>query len=246
MSLFIIKKAIAIYRANSLLLIFFSTFFFQAHAQEMNSYCFQRSVSLKEVHQSLSLLLLPKDIVEFRVEENCLDLIVSVDRAKLFEKYLAKRYDLKKDAGDGTSGTAVGQTECRLDLKTTKKTKVESSNLKLGEKTVLNADVVTKDSVSIMEMLLGADFPSEFEAGDEKFKITCHLIGTESANLIFSYTEKEKAKVSTQFLLKKGEWLNVASVKKDLAEKNKTLGAPQTEISQSIGKVETLYELQFK
>lgn len=217
-----------IYRANSFFLLLQLIFFSQAQAQEISSFCFEHSVSLQAAHQSLGILILPKDIVAQRIEDSCLDIITSPDRGKLFEKYLSKRYDLKKDPG-GDVGN--GPSECRLDLKTTKKLKVESSDL---------------NSVSIMEMLLGAGLPGEFEAGDDKLKITCQLIGAASASLNFSYTEKSKSSVSTQVVVKRGEWLNVASVIKDLSDKNKTIGIPQIEINQSTGKIETVYELQFK
>lgn len=243
MNLFIIKKVTVIYRANSFFLLLQLVFFSQAQAQEISSFCFEHSVSLQAAHQSLGILVLPKDIVAQRIEDNCLDIITSPDRGKLFEKYLSKRYDLKKDPG-GDVGN--GPSECRLDLKTTKKLKVESSDLKLGEKNALNDNVAIRNSVSIMEMLLGAGLPGEFEAGDDKLKISCQLIGAASASLNFSYTEKSKSSVSTQVVVKRGEWLNVASVIKDLSDKTKTIGVPQIEINQSTGKIETVYELQFK
>lgn len=228
MNLFIIKKVTVIYRANSFFPLLQLIFFSQAQALEISSFCFEHSVSLQTVRQSLGILVLPKDVVAQRIEDNCLDIITSPDRGKLFEKYLSKRYDLKKDPG-GDVGN--GPSECRLDLKTTKKLKVESSDL---------------NSVSIMEMLLGAGLPGEFEAGDDKLKISCQLIGAASASLNFSYTEKSKSSVSTQVVVKRGEWLNVASVIKDLSDKTKTIGVPQIEINQSTGKIETVYELQFK
>lgn len=244
MNLSTIKKAIAIYRVNSL--IFLCLFFLslEARSQDMRSYCFDRSVNLREAHQSLKILLLPKDIVDQRIEDNCLDLITSSDRGNLFEKFLSKRYDLKKDPQG--EAQAAGPKECRLDLKTTKKSKKESSTFKFGEKNAINSAVATMDSISIMEMLLGTDLPGEFEAGDEKLKVTCRLIGSSDASLMFSYSDKNKASVNTQVQLKKGEWLNVASVIKELNDKNKMIGIPQTEISESKGNAETIYELQFK
>ncbi len=254
MNLSITKKATAIYKVNSIILILLSILFSEARSQEMSSYCFDRSVSLREVQQSLSLLLLPKDIVERRVEDNCLDIFLSTDRVKLFEKFLSKRYDLKKDPrseseskGKTDESSGLGNdTKCRLDLRTTKKTKVDSSNLKLGEKNVLNSSATTSDSVSIMEMLLGPGQPGELEAGDEKLKVTCRPLGTGEASLIFSYSDKNKASVNSHVQLKKGEWLNIASVIKELADQNKTIGVPQTEVSESTGKIETIYELKFK
>lgn len=244
MNLSISKKATAIYKVNSLIFLFVVILFSEASSQDMSTYCFDRSVSLSEVHQSLKILLLPKDIVDQRPEDNCLDITLSTDREKLFEKYLGRRYDLKKDPRGEVQNS--GGSECRLDLKTTQKTKVESSTLKLGEKNIIASGAASKDSISIMEMLIGAGFPGEFEVGDEKLKVTCQLTGADRASLMFSYSDKNKASVNTQVQLKKGEWLNIASVIKELADKSKTFGIPQSEVSESTGKTETVYELQFK
>lgn len=220
---------------------------------EINPYCFDRSVNLREVHRSLKFLLLPKDIVEFRIEENCLDIVTSPERGKLFEKYLAKRYDLKKDTSTAGRISEVENEnvtnkgfDCHLDLKTTRKSKVETSNFKMGEKNILNKGETVSSSVSRMELLLGAGKSGELSVGEESLKVSCQLIGIDSANLIFSYTEKNKASVNTEVLVKKGEWLNIASVLKELNDKTKTLGIPQAEVSHATGKIETIYELQFK
>lgn len=213
-------------------------------AQDLSSFCFDKSVNLNGVRQSLSVILLPKDIVDLRTEDNCLDIVTTVDRAKLFEKFLSRRYDLKKDPAGPASSPA--DRECRLDLKTTKKSNEEGSNFKVGERNTLNKSTATRNSVSIMELLLGNGIPGEIEAGNEKLKVTCQLVGSDSASLVFAYAEKNSASASSQVMLKRGEWMNIASVLKDLDEKSKTLGIPQTGISQSTGKSETVYEIQFK
>jgi hypothetical protein len=246
MNLFIIKKVIAIYKLNSFVFLFALISLKEATSQDMVSYCFDKTVRLGTVYQSLNIIVLPKDIIDQRIEDNCLDVITSPEREKLFEKYLSKRYDFKKDPRGEMKNNSSENLECRLDLRTTKKFKTESSNFKLGEKNTLNSTVISNDSVSTMEILLGAGRPGEFEAGEERLKVTCQLSGRDSANLTFSYAEKNKANVNAQLFLKRGEWSNIASVIKDLTEKSRTIGIPQTEIGQLNGKVETVYELQFK
>lgn len=238
------KKVTAIYRANSFL--FFFLFLKVAVAQDLHSYCFERSVNLSEVQQSLGMLLLSKDIVDKRIEDNCIDIITSPDRGKLFEKFLSRRYDFRQDSRDESLRESPKPSECRLDFRTTKNAKTQTGSLKIGEKNLLSSGSAINSSVSNLEMLLGEGIPGEFEAGAEKLKVSCQLIGTEKASLVFSYSERDKASASTQVLIKRGEWLNVASVKKDLADKSTTLGIPQSEIGQSEEKIETIYELQLK
>lgn len=246
MNLSITKKATVIYKANSFLVIIFLSFQTLAIAQDLSSFCFDKSVSLRNVQQSLAILLLPKDIVDQRADDNCLDIVTTADRGNLFEKFLSKRYELKKDPSGNSGVDSRDDKECRIDLKTTKKSNEEGSNYKIGEKNIANKSETTKNSVSTLELLLGSGFPGEIEAGNEKLKVTCQLIGNDSASITFSYAEKSSASASSQVLLKKGEWLNIASVLKDLEAKGRTLGIPQTEINQTTGKSETIYEIQFK
>ncbi|MBC7537949.1 MAG: hypothetical protein H7281_03960 [Bacteriovorax sp.] len=138
------------------------------------------------------------------------------------------------------------EPDCRLDLKTTKNFKLDTSNFKIGEKNVLNKGETTNHSVSTMELLLGAGKSGEIGIGDENLKVICQPIGSDNASLIFSFSEIKKTIVNSQALIKRGEWLNIASVLKDLNEKASTLGIPLAEMSQTSGKNETVYELQFK
>ena len=220
---------------------------------DINSYCFEKNVNLQEVNKALNILLLPRDIVEFRNEDNCIDIDSSPERGKLFEKYLSKRY-LLKTANNISSSEAEKQTnelgnqvrDCSLELKTTKKSKTDSTQLKVGEKNVLNKTETASTSISTTDILLGTGKTGEIIIGDKNLKVICHLIGIDKGSLVFSYSEKNKANINTEVQVKKGEWLNIATVLKDLSDKVKTLGMPQTEISKSNEKTEMIYELQLK
>lgn len=220
----------------------------KVHSQEMSSFCFERNVSLQEARQSLSILLLPKDVVALRSVDNCLDIITSGTRAALFLKYLSKRYQLIKESGAENQNFDQNkpETDCRLELKTTKKMKNESFKAGIGEKNNLNKAMSKTDSESTMEMLLGAGYPGMIEVGDEKLSLLCRLTSAGSAQLTFSYVDKFKASATSEVQVQRGVWLNIASIKKDLADKSHTIGIPQTEMNQSSGESVTLYELRLK
>lgn len=248
MNSFITKKATVIYRASSFFLYFFFLFFTSgAFAQtDINSFCFEDSVNLKSVENSITFLLLPADTINLREEDHCIDIVASVDRGKLFEKFLAGRYNLRRANREmTTSGPAEIQT-CQLALRTTVKQKSENQTAKVGEKNSLSKSEKMLTSTSSMELVLSLGVPGEMEAGNEKLKVICRLIGSSKINLQFSFADKAKGGLTSEFSLAKGEWLNVGSVIKDLNEKNKTLGIPQTEASSVSGISETVYELQIK
>ena len=235
-----------IYKVNSLffLLIIYLSVALAQNPTEFHSYCFNGNVNLKSVHQSLTILLLPKDSVEFRNEDNCLDIELSATRGKFVEQYLDQKFHLKKEVS--ASDDTLNKQDCRIDLKTTTKAILETINLKIGERNTLNKTEGSSNSTSTMELFLGTGKSGEIGVGDENLKVSCRLIRSDSASINFSYVEKSKASVSTELLLKKNEWVNIASVLKDLEDKTKTLGMPQMEISKTKGKIETIYEMQFK
>jgi hypothetical protein len=211
-----------------------------------DSYCFERTVNLKNVKNSIDFLLLPNDVVNFQTDENCIDIALSPDRGKLLEKFLSKRYDLLNTSRKGEVASVVDSTNCVLDLKTTTKTNSEGTSVKLGQKNNVNKTNSSSVNENTMQILLSSGLQGELEAGTQKLKIICRLIGENSANLIFSFTDVGRGSVKTEILVKRGEWLNIASVIKELSENNKNLGIPQTDINEVNGKTETKYELQLK
>ncbi len=235
---------INIYKANSIVIIIFlifSSLVFGQDSGEFSSLCFDPSVNLKSVQDSLKLLLLPRDTVVARLEQNCLDIVTSPDRAKLLEKFLRKRYDLKSE-----TGLVQNQEQtCLIGFRSTKKRKSSAETLKVGSKNLISSTQISQDESSTMDLLLGEGKTGELEAGDKKLALNCRVFG-DKANLTFSFAQKNKGAVNSEVLVTKGEWINIASVIRDLNEKTKTLGFPQSELGQVNGNEETIYELQFK
>ena len=219
-------------------------------SEDLNSYCFGAAVNLAQVKRNLSVLLLPKDIVEIREEDHCIDIVSTPDRAKLFEKYLSKRYDLKHDVKTSFSESSkevLPNNSCTVEFKTTKKIKKEVKTFKVGSKNGLKDSEQTSTETSTMDLLLGAGVEGELSATPDSLNIICRpVVGSERANLIFSFAQKDKAKVKTEVLVGRGEWLNVASVVKELNDKLKTIGIPQTEVGSTEGFENTIYEIRYK
>lgn len=207
---------------------------------DLQSFCFEENVSLKQVQQSVSFLLLPKDTVNLREEDHCIDIVASADRGKLFEKFLAGRYNLKQEKAP------VEIEPCHLSLKTTVRQKSETDSVKVGEKNSVKKIEQMASNTSTMEFVFSQGIPGELEAGAEKLKVTCRFYGSEKGSLQFQFAEKNKGAIATELMVRRGEWLNIGSIVKDLNDKNKTLGIPQTEITSTNGTQESQYELQLK
>ena len=245
------KSVIAIYRVNKHFLIW-SCFLLASNsdaANEISSFCFDKTVKLAIVREKIDFLLTPKDIVTLRPEESCLDIIISPDREKLFEKYLSKSYALRRNSDVmKNENLRPLDLDCRLDFKKTEKKKIVNKSFKIGEKIALDQEQASNDSASTVELLLGSGKKGEVTIGAEVFEVSCQPLDNDNdkANVVFSYLGKNKSNISSQVLLKKGEWANIASVLKDLNEKKKGIDIPVSEITQHNEKIETEYELQFK
>ena len=228
----------------------FSSVAFSHTSEDLNSFCFGAAVDLAQVKRNLAVLLLPKDIVELREEDRCIDIVSSPDRAKLFEKYLSKRYDLKQDVKTSFSDSSkeiLPNNTCTVEFKTTKKIKKDVKSFKIGNRNGIKDSEQSSTETNTMDLVLGAGIEGELSATPDSLNIICRPVsGGERANLIFSFAQKDKAKVKTEVLVGKGEWLNVASVVKELNDKLKTIGIPQTEVGSTEGFENTVYEIRFK
>ncbi len=245
MILFITKKVTVIFKVNNTLITLFLCWI-NVRVAFADSYCFEKTVNLKNAKNSIDFLLLPNDVVDFQTDENCIDITVSPDRGKLFEKYLSKRYALLSTSRKGEVSSVVDSANCVLDFKTTTKTNSEGNTVKLGQKNSANKASSTFINESTMQILLSSGLQGELEVGTQKLKIMCRLIGESTANLIFSFADVGHGSVKTEILVKRGEWLNIASVVKELNENNKNLGIPQTDINELNGKTEIRYELKLQ
>lgn len=236
MTLFISKRVMLIYNLIirfSLLVIVQSSF----AADDMASFCFEPTVSLKAAKESIGFLLLPKDSVAIDEETHCLDIVTSDARKNLLEKYLSKKFKL-------ISAAPQEKGECHLELRTITTKKQEAQDFKLGQKNNLSVNESSTNAVMTSEMLLGAGFAGTLATGIQILKVECRPSGDDAFDLVFFFEEKSRANVSTTVRLKKNEVMNIATVRQILDDKNKTLGIPQTAIVNNESTEEINYELK--
>lgn len=243
MNLFIIKKATVIYRLISSLL--FIVLSFKSFASEdLVSYCFEHTTNLKEAQQNLAFLLLPKEKVFPRPEQNCFDVLTSTDRSKLLEKFLSKRYTLISEPGMRTTTESIQAQQCQLELKMTKSKEVNTRDFRLGRTSNARAGTRSTQEVSTSQILLGSGRPGTLELEGRSLYIECRKTESGIYQLIFSYSEIYRMKVSSEVSVKRGESVQIAQVTNELASKSKTLGLPESLYRNVEGQENISYELK--
>ena len=242
MILFTIKKATAIYRLiNSFLFIVFSL---PSYASvDLVSYCFENKTNLAGVESSLSFLLLPREKVFLRPEQNCIDVLTSNDRANLLEKFLSKRFTLINEGGRRAS-EVIQEEQCQIELKTTKKKLTNTKDFKLGNKNRANVGTDSIQEVSTSQLLLGSGRSGSLDLEGRSLYIECRKTTAGIYHLVFSYNEKDRAKVSSEISVTRGEVVQIAQVTNELDTKNKTLGIPQSQYQTTQGQENISYELK--
>lgn len=242
MILFTIKKATAIYRlivSFIFIILSFSTF----ASVDLVSYCFAPSTNLKEAEISLSFLLLPKEKVFPRPDQNCFDIMTSANRSNLLEKFLSKSYTLINERSKSLSENIQAE-QCQIELKTTKKVDINTKNFRLGLSKVSSAGSDATQEVSISQLLLGFGRPGTLELEGKSLYIECRKMNSGIYQLIFSYNEALRTKVKSEISLRRGEALQVAQITNDLDTQSTTLGLPQTLYQSTQGQENINYELK--
>ncbi len=185
--------------------------------------------NLAEAQKSLEFLLLPKEHVFLRPKDHCFDVSTSVDRTNLLEKFLSKHYTLIGESHE-TRTLDVGNLNnqnCQLELKTIKKKNVDITKAKAGAVNSASTDSEKLSEVSTSQILLGLGKPGSLELEGRSLYVECSGGVRGIYQLIFSYSEAYKGKVSSQLTVRQGEVVNISSITNDLNIKSKTLGLPE-------------------
>lgn len=201
---------------------------FSSYASEdLVSYCFEHTTNLKEAEASLSFLLLPKEKVFQRPKQNCFDILTSTNRANLLEKFLLKRYSLINEGAKPNSENLLDK-QCQIELKKTKTLQADGRDIRLGNSNSARQTSLSAQEVSTSQLLLGSGYPGTLELEGRSLYIECRKNESGIFQLIFSYSEKDRVKVSSEISLKRGEVVQIAQITNDLDRKSRTLGLPQS------------------
>lgn len=213
-------------------------------SEDLVSYCFEQTTNLKEAEKSLSFLLLPKEKVFPRPQQNCFDVLTSTHRSKLLEKFLSKRYTLISERGASTDFENLQAQQCQLELKTTKVKSANTKDFRVGRSNNASVGTSSTQEVSTSQLLLGSGRPGTLELEGRSLYIECRKTESGYYQLIFSYNEIYRAKVSSEVSVRRGESVQIAQITNDLASKSKTLGLPQSLYREVEGQENISYELK--
>lgn len=243
MILFITKKATNIYKAViSFLILQLSTSLYAV--EELASFCFTPAVNVEDARDSLSFLLLPREKVFLRPDQRCMDVLTSADRVKLLEKFLRLRYTLVVD--EDKKAEDLEQQHCLLELKKTSNRISDTTNVRLGTETGISAGTLNSKVNETSELLLGLGKPGALAIDKQVMWVECRKGATGVYQLSFSLTESGANRLTTEVSAKKNEVINIGQINRDLNERSRVLGVPQTAVNTAVGTEETLYQLQVK
>ena len=218
-----IKKVTVIYLLISSLL--FSLVSLQSFAsEELASFCFKSATSLSEARQSLEFLLLPREKIFLRKNDNCFDVNTSTDRSNLLEKFLSKRYTLIAERGP----EMTSMSNCHMEFKTTRKKKVNTTGASIGATNSAATATIEQNESSTSKLLLGLGKPGVLDLEGRSLQMICSGGLRGIYQLVFYYSEEMRSKVSTEVTAKQGEVVNIGGIVNDLNTKSKTLGLPES------------------
>lgn len=137
----------------------------------------------------------------------------------------------------------IQNEQCQIEMKTTRNRVVNTRDFRLGSTNRANAGTRSMQEVSTSQLLLGIGRPGTLELGRRSLYIECRKTDA-GYQLIFSYSEMYRMRVSSEVFVRKGEVVQVAQVTKDLDTKSRTLGLPQSLYENVEGQDNASYELK--
>jgi hypothetical protein len=192
--------------------------------------------------------LLPREHVFLRTGDHCFDVNTSTDRSNLLEKFLSKHYNLiaENNGRKALNSENLNNQNCQLELKTTKRKKQDSTSVSLGKFSSASKGTNDFSEVSTSQILLGLGKSGSLELEGRSLNVECSGGGRGIYQLVFFFSEENRAKINTQMSVKKGEVVQIASITNDLNNQTKTLGFPQSVYQEVSGSENINYELQIK
>ncbi len=198
-----------------------------AHAGEeknIHGFCFSDAVSFEEVRRYLHPITLPNDQLDMM--GTCLEALISDARSTLFESYLQRKYRLTRTySGSRPAGELAPtvQGNCQLEVLKKRIRERQIDELSVGRghgKLKRTEEDLSGDTRS--QLVLGKGQPGSLRMDQEEIFLTCQ--GGNNGNYTLTVTLRSPdSGISTTLNVTQGQPVNIGSVAKDLAGKNRTM-----------------------
>ncbi|HAZ13987.1 MAG: hypothetical protein A2X86_17385 [Bdellovibrionales bacterium GWA2_49_15] len=197
----------------------------QAQEKSIYGFCLTDAVSLSEIRRYLQPIALPSDQLDMM--GSCLEALLSEARSTLYESYLQRKYRLNRTY-KGNQGAATteltGTTEgnCRLELLKKRLRARKTDEFSLGKKGKLQRTEEDLSGDTRSQLLLRKGIPGSMRFDQDEVFLTCQ--GGHNGNYILTVSlNTPDSGISTSLNITQGQLINIGSVVKDLAGKNRTL-----------------------
>jgi hypothetical protein len=133
-----------------------------------------------------------------------------------------------------------------LELVTKRTNNTAAKDFRIGTQNNASASENSVQEYSTAQILLGVGKPGTLELEGKSLYVECSKGATGVYNLVFSYSEMYRSKVSSTVSLRQNETLQIAQITKDLNQQSKTLGLPQSLYAETEGQENISYELKVR
>jgi hypothetical protein len=188
----------------------------KSYSLALRGLCFDRNTNLNKVKNYVSQIIAPGDKVLINSSKHCIELVVDEKRVELFEKFISMNYRVTSRYGGEAN---FSKKECLFEVENIKKKNSEGSSIHLSNSSharSLNSDSLStsKSTLRVMERKL-----AQLLVNNNLITISCKIRGR--VTQVDISLGSKKSNLITSIEMSKGQRINLASIVKDLSDKNR-------------------------
>lgn len=184
-------------------------------------------------------LLLPTEKILVRNNEECFDIIiVGSYRKDIFDKLLARRYQLSVS----DVNFQKEEEHCQIEFITSIKSEKNTKNVAIGAFTKAAQTIESTKNKTSQSLMVKSSYPARLKIADNDLSLKCEKLSGDRYLLSISHVH-QKGMVETTLQMNRGITVNLAEIVQELNNKKSTLGIPQSEWLKTEGLEHSSYEL---
>ncbi len=222
-------------------LVYIFLFFtaFNGQAQTTTAFCFEKTIDVKSALKDVESLVVEGDKILEQKGSLCFDIVTSSEmRIELFEKLLRRRYQLTKSISE----TPSQHSTCNIVFEMIGTKEIKKEQVSIGEFSKISDEASKSKQTNVQNFLIDENTKGMLRVCDSVLEIVCRKVDDKRFVVKISHTDLQKSVETTVTLLQNVKF-DLGNVVKDLNDKKKTLGIPETSMIKTEGFEQVQYSL---
>lgn len=199
--------------------------------KEVFGFCFNRSVSLNQVRAHIDIILAPGDKVYKRESVNCLELLITARRQKLFRNWLTKKYPISDEYAVSQRGgsvpaistSKVSNQHCKFEFLRTMKDKLDTTKVEVGSRSGIRKTENRGSGELVSNLMLLEGRKGSIDIGDQEVYLTCNRSG--SRYILDVNIKGLDSSLMTSVEVFTGQKLNIGDIVEKINRKNREINS---------------------